>query len=51
VTGCGVEQGTRLVTVAQYVCSPLWGLKLSSLNGVAHVHSGSLIQLKTKNNF
>lgn len=51
VTGCEVEQGTRLVTVAQYVSSPLWGLKLSSSNGVAHVHSGSLIQLKTKNNF
>ena len=51
VTGCEVGQGTRLEILPQYVSSPLWGLKLSSLNGVAHVHSGSLFQLKTKNNF
>lgn len=50
VTGCRVEQGIRWKILAQEV-SPLWGLKLSSLNAVAHVHSGSLIQLQTKKKF
>lgn len=43
--------GDSLMTVAQYVSSPFMGVKTLSLNGVAHVHSGPLIQLKTKTIF
>ena len=49
-TGFEVEQGTRLVTLAQRASSLLQELKLASVIAVAHVRSGSLIQLKTKNN-